>query len=134
MTDLIAHTFSLSVVLAVVVCAALLGLLLYRDKPDFLLRRKQRLLRALAGTRLHAVIVRRRLDPADYVEHTDPEAMQRQLQRCKSCKHTEECDRTINSAGGDPPIPHCPNRAEILATCDARGLRTGGGSYKAALR
>lgn len=134
MTDLIAHTYSLSVVLAVVVCAALLGLLLYRDSAGFLRRRKQRLLRALAGTRLHAVIVRRRLDPAEYVEHTDTEAMERQLRRCKSCDVTAKCDRTINSSSGDPPIAHCPNRAEILATCDARGLRTGGSSYRPARR
>jgi len=134
MTDLIAHTYSLSVVLALAACAALLAVLLYRDTPAFLRRRRQRLLRALADTRLHAVIVRRRLDPAEYVEHTSPEAMQRQLQRCKSCEQPAKCDRTINSAGGDPPIAHCPNRAEILATCDARGLRTGGSSYRTARR
>jgi len=134
MTDLIAQTYSLSVLLALFLCAAALGILLYRDSAGFLRRRKHRLLRALAGTRLHAVIVRRRLDPAEYVEHTDPEAMERQLRRCKSCEQPAKCDRSINSSSGDPPIAHCPNRAEILATCDARGLRTGGSSYRTAGR
>ncbi|HSW15134.1 MAG TPA: hypothetical protein VLI06_19960 [Solimonas sp.] len=126
MTDLIAQTYSLSVVLTLFACAALLWLLLYLDSAGFIRRRKQRLLRALSGTRLHAVMIRRRIVPAEYVERCDPASMAQQLDHCKSCEQTVRCDRTINSVAGDPPMAGCPNRAGILAACDARGLRAGG--------
>ncbi|PPE74341.1 hypothetical protein C3942_09960 [Solimonas fluminis] len=124
MTEQIAHAYTYSVILATAACAGLLGWLLYRDSSAFLRARRQRLLRALAKTRLHAVLVRRRIDPADYAAGIGPETLRQQLQRCGRCERTLDCDRSINSAAGDPPIARCPNLAAILIACDRRGLRT----------
>lgn len=126
MTEQIAHAYTFSVILTTAVLAGLLALLLYRDSAAFLRRRSQLLLRTLATTRLHAVLVRRRIEPAEYAAYHGAETMQRQLRDCRDCGHVHGCDRSINSAAGDPPIAHCPNRAAILVACDRRGRRTVG--------
>lgn len=126
MTEQIAHAYTFSVILTTAVFAGLLALLLYRDSPAFLRRRRQALLRTLATTRLHAVLVRRRIDPAEYAGCQGLDTLQRQLQQCGGCAETHRCDRSINSAVGDPPIALCPNRAAILTACDQRGRRTAG--------
>lgn len=123
MTDQIAQALSISVIATVALLCLILAVMSYLDGAVFQKRRRARVLRALAGTRLHAVLVRRRIIPADYAQAVGSPALGSQVSRCKSCEHHQACDRTINSVRGDPPIPDCPNGAQILVACQLRGLR-----------
>lgn len=129
MTDQIAHLYVLGVVLALLGCSALLAMLFHLDTAAFLNRRKAWLLRRLAGTRLHAVLIRRGVVPAQYVARTDAAALALHIDRCRSCAQPQQCDRTINDSSGDPPIVQCPNRAEILGAADS-GQVSRSGSHR----
>ena len=65
MTDQIAQALSISVIATVAQLCLILAVMSYLDGAAFQNRRRARVLRALAGTRLHAVLVRRRIIPAD---------------------------------------------------------------------
>lgn len=123
MTEQIAHAFSVSVIATLILLGSILAAMLYLDGPAYRVRRQRRLQRALAGTRLHAVLIRRRIVPAEYAAAVGTAALALQVSRCRSCDYHQACDRTINCARGDPPILGCPNGAHILAACQIRGLR-----------
>lgn len=123
MPDQIAQALSISVIATVALFCLALAVMSYLDGAGFQKRRRARLLRALAGTRLHAVLVRRRIVPAEYASAIGSSALGLQVSRCKACEHHQACDRTINRAQGDPPILGCPNGAQILAACQLRGMR-----------
>jgi hypothetical protein len=115
MEDLIARFYAWSVIgTTLFLLAAYIGSALHDGHALAHLQRSRRL-RWLAGTRLHAVLVRRGIVPVHYLDRTPPARMVEQLRNCENCAHHRLCDDSINSFAHEPPITACPNRAAILA-------------------
>lgn len=115
MEEVLARFYAWSVIGTTLVL--LLGLIVAALRDAHLLARLQRnrRLRWLASTRLHAVLVRRGISPPRYVRRTAPAPMVEQLLRCEQCAHHRYCDDSINSFAQTPPVSACPNRAAVLA-------------------
>jgi hypothetical protein len=115
MEEVIARFYAWSVIGTTLILLAAYASTALRDGRVLARWQRSRRMRWLAGTRLHAVLVRRGIAPTHYLDATAPARMVGQLRNCEDCAVHRDCDDSINSFAQTPPVEGCPNRAAILA-------------------
>jgi hypothetical protein len=119
MEEIIARFYAWGVIGTTLILLAAYASTALRDGHVLARWLRARRMRWLARTRLHAVLVRRGIVPAQYLDTTPPARMVTLLRNCEDCAVHRDCDDSINSFAQTPPVEGCPNRAAILAA--ARG-------------